>query len=218
MDVMGMRRKQGGFTLVEIAIVLVIVGLLLAGVLKGQELIENTRIKNIMNDMNGLTSAVTSYQDRYRAIPGDELIATYTARGWTGFGTDGDNNGQIGAAGAVAAFTGAASENMESMRALRSAGFISGDPTLTGVGALPKHPGGGVFGLGAGAYTMPGNVVCANALTHKFAGAIDRQLDDGVNNSGTLRGNVAAAPAAANPGAVAFNESLNTTWTMCRRL
>lgn len=214
---MDLKRKQRGFTLVEIAIVLVIVGLLLAGVLKGQELIENTRIKNIMNDMNGLTSAVTSYQDRYRGVPGDELAATYTGRGWTGF-TGGDNNGQIGAAGGVTAFTGGADENMESMRALRSAGFISGTPADTGVAALPKHPGGGVFGFGTGIYTMPGNSVCASLLTHKFAGAIDRQLDDGVNNSGTVRGALAAAPAAANPAVVAFNESLNTTWTLCRRL
>ena len=65
------RRAQGGFTLVEIAIVLVIVGLLLAGVLKGQELIENSKIKNIAKDMDGITSAVLSYRDRYKALPGD---------------------------------------------------------------------------------------------------------------------------------------------------
>lgn len=209
---------QRGFTLVEIAIVLVIVGLLLAGVLKGQELIESTRIKNIMNDMNGLTSAVTSYQDRYRALPGDEALANYTGRGWTGFVTAGDGNGAIGAAGGAAAFTGAASENMEAMRALRAAGFISGDPAATGVAALPQHPAGGVFGLANGVYGMPGNAVCASILSHKFAGAIDRQLDDGVNNTGTVRGQLAAAPAAAAGAAVAFNETLATTFTLCRRL
>ncbi len=67
---------QGGFTLVEIAIVLVIIGLLLGGILKGQEMITQAKIKNIVNDFNGITVAVTSYQDRYRAIPGDDRNAT----------------------------------------------------------------------------------------------------------------------------------------------
>ena len=43
------RRKQSGFTLVEIAIVLVIIGLLLGGVLKGQELINSAKVKNLLN-------------------------------------------------------------------------------------------------------------------------------------------------------------------------
>src|SRR5713101_5414518 len=67
---------EAGFTLVEIAIVLVIIGLLLGGILKGQEMITQARIKNIINDFNGVTVAVTSYQDRYRAIPGDDLNAS----------------------------------------------------------------------------------------------------------------------------------------------
>src|SRR5881396_1316033 len=69
------RSTEMGFTLVEIAIVLVIIGLLLGGILKGQEMITQAKIKNIVNDFNG-TVAVTSYQDRYRAIPGDDRNAT----------------------------------------------------------------------------------------------------------------------------------------------
>ncbi len=55
---------ESGFTLVEIAIVLVIIGLLLGGILKGQEMITQAKIKNIINDFNGVTAAVNSYQDR----------------------------------------------------------------------------------------------------------------------------------------------------------
>ncbi|EDN68151.1 conserved hypothetical protein [Beggiatoa sp. PS] len=65
-------KKQAGFTLVEIAIVMVIIGLLLGGVLKGQEIITNAKIKNLENDFNGITAAIYSYQDRYRALPGDD--------------------------------------------------------------------------------------------------------------------------------------------------
>src|SRR5436189_6124876 len=67
---------EGGFTLVEIAIVLVIIGLLLGGILKGQEMITQAKIKNVINDFNGISVAVTSYQDRYRALPGDDGNAT----------------------------------------------------------------------------------------------------------------------------------------------
>src|SRR4030088_3250787 len=87
------------FTLVEIAIVLVIIGLLLGGILKGQEMITQAKIKNIVNDFNGITAAINSYQDRYKALPGDDLGAQ--AR-WTSIvGTDstignGNGDGQFG--------------------------------------------------------------------------------------------------------------------------
>ena len=50
-------RKQAGFTLVEIAIVLVIIGLLLGGILKGQEMITQAKIKNVIADMSGVSAA-----------------------------------------------------------------------------------------------------------------------------------------------------------------
>ena len=64
--------KQQGFTLVEIAIVLVIIGLLLGGILKGQEMITQAKIKNVIADFSGVSAAYHGYQDRYRAIPGDD--------------------------------------------------------------------------------------------------------------------------------------------------
>jgi len=85
-----MMRKTRGFTLVEIAIVLVIVGLLLGGILKGQEMITQARIKNVIGDFSGIAAAYHGYQDRYRAIPGDDPGA---AR-WTG-ATAGSGNGVV---------------------------------------------------------------------------------------------------------------------------
>ena len=61
-----------GFTLVEIAIVLVIIGLLLGGVLKGQELINSAKVKNLANDFRNISTFVYAYQDKYRALPGDD--------------------------------------------------------------------------------------------------------------------------------------------------
>src|SRR5664279_144684 len=67
-----MRRQQSGFTLVEIAIVLVIIGLLLGGVLKGQELINSAKVKNFANDFRNIPLFIYAYQDKYKALPGDD--------------------------------------------------------------------------------------------------------------------------------------------------
>src|SRR4051812_37609664 len=75
------RSKAKGFTLVEIAIVLVIIGLLLGGILKGQEMITQAKIKNSIADFSGISAAYHGYQDRYRAIPGDDANA---ATRWSG--------------------------------------------------------------------------------------------------------------------------------------
>src|SRR5271170_940160 len=74
-----MKRQQSGFTLVEIAIVLVIIGLLLGGILKGQEMITQAKIKNVVSDFNGITAAQYAYQDRYHQLPGDDPV---TATRW----------------------------------------------------------------------------------------------------------------------------------------
>lgn len=62
---------QQGFTLIEIAIVLVIVGLVLGGALKGQELINSARVRAAEDQLSGISSAWFAFQDRYHAIPGD---------------------------------------------------------------------------------------------------------------------------------------------------
>src|SRR3954469_16141500 len=81
-----MKRNQG-FTLVEIAIVLVIIGLLLGGILKGQEMITQAKIKNVIADMSGVSAAMYGYQDRYKSLPGDDKNAG------TRWGTTAPGNG-----------------------------------------------------------------------------------------------------------------------------
>jgi prepilin-type N-terminal cleavage/methylation domain-containing protein len=217
-------KKQAGFTLVEIAIVLVIVGLLLAGVLKGQELIENSRIKNMAKDLDSMTALVTSYQDRYSGLPGDDLSTTSgTARGWTGGtafpapATAGLNDGLIGAGGAAAIFPPApGSENMMAIRALRYSGFIQGDGSLN---TLPNNAAGGFIVLTSNAMGFGlRNVVCLSGLTGKQAGAIDRQLDDGVNNTGNVRAFVSATtPAVAAPALADYVEA-TAGFMVCKAL
>ena len=74
-------RTQTGFTLIEIAIVVVIIGLLLGGVLKGQELITAARVRNLAAQLDGVKIAYLGFQDRYRALPGDYSNAAAAATG-----------------------------------------------------------------------------------------------------------------------------------------
>ena len=199
------KARQAGFTLVEIAIVLVIVGLLLAGVLKGQELIENSKIKSMAKDLDTMSAAVASYQDRYRGLPGDSATATtHTQNGWgaTAFfapaGAAANNN----LIGNLAAFTVGANEETMAIVSLMYAGFITGNPAAGIPTTLvrPPHAGGGALGITSGAFGFTGrNVVCLNNLTGKYAGALDRLLDDGNPISGNIRANRIALPG--NPAA-----------------
>ena len=64
-------KDSRGFTLVELAIVLVIIGLLIGAVLRGTEMIRNARIKAIQNDLRGYYAAVYTFLDRNGRLPGD---------------------------------------------------------------------------------------------------------------------------------------------------
>jgi prepilin-type N-terminal cleavage/methylation domain-containing protein len=211
--------KQQGFTLIEIAIVLVIIGLLLGGVLKGQEMIENGRAKNIVNDMNGITAAVNAYRDRYHGLPGDEAGNLATTRGWAVNSGGGNGNGLIGNA-AASPFGTPAGEQLNFWRSLRSSGLLSGNPAAAAAAALPTNPYGGVYGVSNGLWGLTGNVLCTSNLPAKTALAVENQLDDGVNNTGSIRASGAAAspvPAAAAPAAQAFLENSGFLWTVCRQ-
>ena len=66
-----LKTKQGGFTLVELAIVMVIIGLLIGGILKGQELIKNAAISATAAQIKAFESAFVTFEDIYQAKPGD---------------------------------------------------------------------------------------------------------------------------------------------------
>lgn len=65
------RKGQKGFTLVELAVVMIIVGLLIGGILKGQELITNAQVASTITQAKGIDAAVSTFRDSYRAMPGD---------------------------------------------------------------------------------------------------------------------------------------------------
>ena len=78
-----------GVTLIEIAIVLVIIGILLGGVLKGQELINNARVRALADQQNSIRVGWFSFYSRYGGMPGDFVFASQYIRDATNGNGDG---------------------------------------------------------------------------------------------------------------------------------
>ena len=182
-------KKQAGFTLIEIAIVLVIIGLLLGGVLKGQEMITNSKIKRTSNDLNGVAAAMYSYLDRYSAFPGDDCLADER---WGASTVGGNCDGDIDPA-----------ERPDVWEHLRLSGLVAGSGNNN-----PNHAFGGEIFVQNNGATIAGTVMCLNRMSGKIAEILDRQIDDGVGNTGEFR---------QTTGAVTYDQN-STNLTICKKL
>ena len=217
------KNRQRGFTLIEIAIVLVIIGLLLGGVLQGQQLIENSRVKSATNDFNGVAAGAFSYQDRYGRLPGDDDggTADITDRGasWADIAAEGDADGVI-TGDADETFTGA-QEVGTFFQMMRAAGFIGGDPTLTAEQALPQNPFGGLTGVTSADVMgdLRGTKLCMSNVGGSSAIALDTQLDDGNGITGRFRaqeGTAGENTAPTNDAGETISE--DSIYTVCYRI
>ena len=221
MEVQNYNSRQHGFTLVEIAVVLVIIGLLLGAILQGTELIDNSRIKKASSDISSVSAAFVSYQDRYKRLPGDDgpNLAALTARGgdWATVTQFGNNNGVL-TANLNNTWNGGG-EHDNFWQHLRAAGYIAGNPADAGAASLPKNAFGGVMGITVQAMGggLNGPKVCMSQVPGKAAAALDLQLDDGLGNSGSIRATLGASGTNTNPNntalAAPYNES--NVYTIC---
>ena len=185
-------RTQKGFTLVEIAIVLVIIGLLLGGILKGQEIITNAKVRNLADQGNAIKAAFFGFQDRYRAMPGDFANASNTIPGVTGGANGGNGNGDgrvatnderglfwlhLSAAGFLTGnFDGQAQANNLSCPATRCPTNAYGAPLMFSWGSAASGTNQQAHELRTGR-SIPVNVLAE----------LDRKVDDGVPRSGSFQ-------------------------------
>lgn len=223
------RRSESGFTLVELAIVMIIIGLLIGGILKGQELINNARISSTAAQIKAVESGISGFRDKYAAVPGDITTPDKRIPGCTSAlciltaANSGDGQISVGAGAANTFDPGvvisATSESAASFVQLAAAGFVGGvsggaatisagksNPTapLPGVWVLATSTGAAGTGL-VGATTAAATVLqsgvymalsplltaaiptATGTLVPVQAAAIDRKVDDGNPNTGTVR-------------------------------
>jgi prepilin-type N-terminal cleavage/methylation domain-containing protein len=197
------KSQQSGFTLVEIAIVLVIIGLLLGGILKGQELINSAKAKSFAQDFRTIQTALYGFQDRYKALPGDfsGTRLTNSIAGATATGTAAtENNGVIN--GAWDSTTNG-DESCLVWQHLRLAGFLAGPTTVdctAGSDYVQKNADSGRVGISSTMQItgMTGSFnICSSGISGKLAKQLDTQLDDGTTNTGSVRVALITAPTAA---------------------
>lgn len=205
--------RSSGFSLVELSIVLVILGLLVGGILAGKSLIRAAELRSVTTELNKYQTAMYAFRDKYFAWPGDFAAARSV---WpacvdgTNNSCNGDGDGQILYNGGCNA---AAQNNLEAFRAaehLAYAGLISGtyNPigylgcSGTNLWATPninvyaiKGPNTGIMPYFSSVYNANilrvgafyTNQLGASFLTPEDAWNVDVKLDDGSANTGRLR-------------------------------
>jgi len=216
------RIKANGFTLVEIAIVLVIVGLLLGGTLKSMELIAGARVREFISQQDGIRVAFLGFEDRFRAKPGDYSRATTIIAGTT---QNGNGNGRIEG-------TAVPIESILVWEHLSRAGFLARTYTYSATESASTGPGNrygvnqqilydGVFGTGTTAVPLPPwhNIKTGSQVPVVVVAEVDRKIDDGAPFTGgfqfsSYRGNGAANPALTGPNSCIAGAGVTATWAV----
>jgi prepilin-type N-terminal cleavage/methylation domain-containing protein len=71
-----MATKQRGFTLIELSIVLVIIGLVIGGVIVGRDMIKASEMRALLSQKDSFTIALQSFKNKYNFLPGDVTYQT----------------------------------------------------------------------------------------------------------------------------------------------
>jgi Tfp pilus assembly protein PilE len=214
------RRKTIGFTLIETAIVLVIIGLILGGVLKGRELFANARVRELISQQVGIKIAFLSFEERFRALPGDYARATANIADTT---QNGNGNGQIEDSSTPI-------ESILVWEHLSRAGFLTSTYTYSATESALTSPVNrygvnlqivydGIFGDGTTTTPSPlrHNIKSGSQIPVEVLAETDRKIDDGAPFTGTFqfstyRGNGAANPALTGPTSCINGAGPTATW------
>ena len=202
------RAKRGlgeqGFTLVELSIVLIIIGLILGGVFKGQSLIDSARVRSLSTEISGIRTAWFSFQERYRSIPGDFSSARTQI---DSSAVPGNGNGRVDDS----------RERAGVWQQLALAGFITGnyDGAQSAVGSAtdlecgpqtcPKNPFNGFYKITYSAQALESTgpaheIYTGDQIPVNILLQLDSKLDDGRADSGRFRVHRAYASACTRDG------------------
>jgi prepilin-type N-terminal cleavage/methylation domain-containing protein len=197
---------KSGFTLIELSIVLVIIGLLVGGVVTGSSLIHQSSLKSVINEFNTINTAINSFKLQYNFLPGDFPNAgsfwsgsSNCANSASPTGCNGDGNGQ------VYFVSTSGTESYRAFQHMNLAGILDGsfpgDNTFSSLypskykrgyydirygGTSSSGPIGNQIELGN--WSIPGRIAAAGLAQPYDAYNIDSKMDDGLPNTGKLIG------------------------------
>ena len=203
------QKKQRGFTIVELSVVIVIIGLLISGIIAGDILLKAAEIRSVISDVNGYKSAVRNFEEIYNNLPGDMPNADDY---WAGT-ANGNGNGRVEYSG------GAGGEDLRAWQVLalsktipgEYSGLTSGGAYNIGTNIPPSEIIGGGYVLhypdaaGTAIYGRFGNLIQFAAewqagsfggiiLTARQAIALDKKIDDGLADQGNVYGSNGGIP------------------------
>ncbi len=194
------RPPQRGFTLLEMAIILVIVGMLVAGVMQGQQLIQNARVRSLIAEQDAAATAVIAFQDRYKALPGDYAEA-HLMIPCVPACPSGNGNGRV-------EDTTTPSESILAWAHMSGAGLLNGNFTATSSTTTvtpenaPRNATGGFLQIAFdnkwGYSANPArrhNIKTGNNVAVEILAEVDRKIDDGLPASGRFQFSTYAADA-----------------------
>jgi prepilin-type N-terminal cleavage/methylation domain-containing protein len=214
--------RQSGFTLVEVAAVMVIAGLLFGSVLKNRELVESATAKRLANDFRAVGVALTTYHGIYRALPGDDpaapghtggVLATTPMGAVGNFRVDGDWNS-----------LNATDESYLIWQHLRLARLLDGQTAVpaapaVGDGYTPRNGVDGRLGLTSNAVLTAGpwpatHFICASGIPGRQVRRLEHLIDDGNTLTGSLR-TLCQGECSAGSGVSVTLANESATFTVC---
>jgi prepilin-type N-terminal cleavage/methylation domain-containing protein len=224
-----MPRRSCGFTLIEVAMVLVIVGLLVGSVVTGQQLIRNAKVRNLITQQDGAKTAFFGFEDRYRALPGDYRQASTNINCGALPCLNGDGNGRIDAPNSANLH-----EEILAWMHLSAAGFLNGNYAMSSAATstpspnnTPQNPFGaymqvafdGLWGKDSnrGTPVPRHSVKTGNQVPVEIAAEIDRKVDDGRPYGGafqfsTFSGSGSAPDVGGTAGACTSSDADDGIW------
>lgn len=191
----GITEDDRGFTLVEVAIALVVIALLVGTVLQAQGMVGNSRVQAFVSEVSAIRTAFSQFQERYGALPGDFLDSRTLAMDAEGGNGDGTLSG-----------SGADQESLEAWRHLTAAQFLTNLKMSPGGTSAPSTPLGGQYqlvsatvGATSGVWLRIGSMTTGSTtgnstplLTVDQARRLDVELDDGLPGTGSVVTSTAA--------------------------
>ena len=181
------RSEQSGFTLIEFAIVMLIISLMITLTAKGNELLNNTTVKMLAFDFHNIQLAINSYQDEFHALPGDDRKASAHLPDSGVSINNGNGDSIIGGS-----WNSTAGESFDLWQHVRLAGLMQGSTDEGSHNYIPHNASGGALGVSSSsASPIPGlkgeYVICSDHIPGRLVKQLDLAMDDGDTAFGSMR-------------------------------